>query len=214
MKICNKCKIEKKYILFNKKSSSYDRYDNICKDCKKIMNKEYYSKNTKTKIQYATNYYKSNQMYDKLKEYYVKHHKQYYIENKDKILEYNNRYHYISYNNISEFKIKKTLRTRFHHVVKGYKIKSILNILGCTLEYFQHHISQQFKLEMTWENHGKIWEIDHIIPCDSFDLTDIEQQKQCFHYSNMQPLFKTTEIAKSFGYINEIGNRNKSNKYE
>ena len=41
---------------------------------------------------------------------------------------------------------------------------------------------------MNWSNHGSYWEIDHIIPCDSFDLTDIEQQKQCFHYTNLQPL--------------------------
>ena len=27
-----------------------------------------------------------------------------------------------------------------------------------------------------------------IIPCDSFDLTNIEQQKQCFYYTNLQPL--------------------------
>jgi hypothetical protein len=61
---------------------------------------------------------------------------------------------------------------------------------------------------MNWDNHGIIWEIDHIKPCASFDLSDIEQQKQCFHYTNLQPLFKTTDIAESFGY-DEAGNRNK-----
>ena len=25
---------------------------------------------------------------------------------------------------------------------------------------------------MSWGNHGEIWEIDHIKPCASFDLTD------------------------------------------
>ena len=65
---------------------------------------------------------------------------------------------------------------------------------------------------MTWENHGKIWEIDHILPCASFDLTILEEQKKCFHYTNMQPLFTTTEIAKSFGYIDQIGNKNKGKK--
>ena len=74
----------------------------------------------------------------------------------------------------------------------------------------KQHLESQFKPEMNWENHGKIWEIDHIKPCISFDLTNIEQQKQCFHYTNLQPLFKTSELAESFGYINEIGNRNKS----
>jgi hypothetical protein len=62
---------------------------------------------------------------------------------------------------------------------------------------------------MTWDNHGDVWEIDHIIGCINFDLTDIEQQKKCFHYTNLQPLFKTSGIAKKFGYTNEIGNRDK-----
>jgi len=38
--------------------------------------------------------------------------------------------------------------------------------------------------------------------------TIIKQTQQ--YYTNLQPLFKTTEIAKSLGYINEMGNRNKS----
>ncbi len=42
-----------------------------------------------------------------------------------------------------------------------------------------------------------------------FDLTKEEEQKLCFHYTNLQPLFKTTQIANSLGY-NEIGNRDKS----
>ena len=46
----------------------------------------------------------------------------------------------------------------------------------------------------------------------SLYLLNKEEQKQCFNFTNFQPLFKTTEIAKSFRYINEIGNREKSNK--
>ncbi len=65
---------------------------------------------------------------------------------------------------------------------------------------------------MTWENYGKVWEIDHIIPCSRFDLSKEGEQKKCFHYSNLQPLFKTTDIAQEYGYLNEIGNRNKYNK--
>lgn len=85
------------------------------------------------------------------------------------------------------------------------------NLLGCLIEECKKHLEVQFKPEMNWNNHGMIWEIDHIKSCSSFDLTDIEQQKQYFHYTNLQPLFKTTEIAESFGY-NELGNRNKSDK--
>ena len=43
---------------------------------------------------------------------------------------------------------------------------------------------------MSWNNYGfDTWHIDHIIPCDKFDLTDPKQQEQCFHYTNLQPLW-------------------------
>lgn len=61
-------------------------------------------------------------------------------------------------------------------------------LIGCTKEILMHHIESQFKLGMSWENKGQ-WEIDHIRPCASFDLTDPAQQKRCFHYSNLQPLW-------------------------
>jgi hypothetical protein len=93
---------------------------------------------------------------------------------------------------------------------KTDKITKTEILLGCSFNDCKQYLEQQFKPEMNWDNHGEVWEIDHIKPCDSFDLTDIEQQKQCFHYNNTQPLFKTTSIAESFGY-NEIGNRDKSN---
>ena len=32
-------------------------------------------------------------------------------------------------------------------------------------------------------------EIDHIKPCKLFDLTKEEEQRECFHYTNCQPLW-------------------------
>ena len=31
--------------------------------------------------------------------------------------------------------------------------------------------------------------IDHIIPCIKFDLSKLEEQEKCFHYTNLQPLW-------------------------
>ena len=44
---------------------------------------------------------------------------------------------------------------------------------------------------MTGEIH-----IDHIKPCASFDLTDPAQQKECFNYKNLQPLWAFDNISK------------------
>ena len=48
---------------------------------------------------------------------------------------------------------------------------------------------------MTWKNHG-IWHVDHIRPCASFDLTKDEEQRECFHYKNLQPLWGPDNLAK------------------
>jgi hypothetical protein len=49
---------------------------------------------------------------------------------------------------------------------------------------------------MTKENHGKVWHMDHILPCVSFDLSNINQQKKCFHYTNLQALFVHENLSK------------------
>lgn len=55
---------------------------------------------------------------------------------------------------------------------------------------------------MSWENYGFYgWHIDHIKPCSKFDLTDPKQQEQCFHYSNLQPLWAIENFKKSDKYV-------------
>ncbi len=49
---------------------------------------------------------------------------------------------------------------------------------------------------MAWNNHGTFWHIDHIKPCCKFDLSKPEEQAKCFHYSNMQPLLISENMAK------------------
>ena len=63
-----------------------------------------------------------------------------------------------------------------------------MKLVGCLIEFLIEYIEDKFTSEMNWDNYGTYWEIDHIIPCDSFDLTVPEEQKVCFHYLNLQPL--------------------------
>lgn len=50
---------------------------------------------------------------------------------------------------------------------------------------------------MIWSNYGSYWHVDHIIPCSSFDLTNPEEQKKCFHFTNLQPLTAVDNMRKS-----------------
>jgi hypothetical protein len=117
-----------------------------------------------------------------------------------------------------QFKIKQLLRGRYLDALKRHtsggkvnKSHSAIDLIGCTIDEYVEYLENLFYPEMTWENHGTVWEIDHIKPCDAFNLIDPDEQKTCFHYSNTTPLFKTTEIAISLGYNNILGNRNKNN---
>jgi hypothetical protein len=104
------------------------------------------------------------------------------------------------------FKILTMLRKRICNVLKSKKNKKCfksVELLGCSIEHCKKHLESKFKEGMKWENHGKKgWHIDHIIPCVSFDLTDPEQQKKCFHYTNLQPLWWQENLAKGSKILN------------
>lgn len=75
------------------------------------------------------------------------------------------------------------------------------DLIGCTMDDFKKWISSQFKDGMSWENYGyNGWHIDHIRPCASFDLTKSEEQKRCFHYTNLQPLWAKPNRSKGSFY--------------
>jgi len=38
-------------------------------------------------------------------------------------------------------------------------------------------------------------------PCASFDLADPEEQKKCFHWTNLQPLWALDNIRKGAKYV-------------
>jgi hypothetical protein len=71
------------------------------------------------------------------------------------------------------------------------------DLLGCSIEDLKKHLEASFEPGMTWDNwQHDGWHIDHIRPCASFDLTDPGQQRQCFHYTNLQPLWAADNIRK------------------
>ena len=94
------------------------------------------------------------------------------------------------------FRIKQILYRRINHAIKdNYKSKRTMELIGCSTNYLLNYLESQFDDEMSWSNYGA-WHIDHILPCCSFDLSQPEQQKICFHYSNLQPLWARDNLMK------------------
>lgn len=75
-------------------------------------------------------------------------------------------------------------------------LESPSNLIGCNREQLCSHIEMQLRDGMSWQNYGS-WHIDHKRPVSSFDLTKLDEQRSCFHYSNLQPLWGHENLRKS-----------------
>jgi hypothetical protein len=134
-----------------------------------------------------------------IKLYHKQYDKEYRLKNKEILNKKKKEYLKNKYQKNPSFRIKCNLRRRIHNTLKNNKKSTnSINLLGCDIDFARKYIESQFKEGMTWDNHGKFgWHIDHIIPCASFDLSDPEQQKICFHYTNLQPLWWMENLKKS-----------------
>lgn len=91
-----------------------------------------------------------------------------------------------------EYKIMMNLRSRLWNIIKSNNKGHMDELICCDREFLIKHIESLWTNGMNWQNHGagkNKWQIDHIIACDYFDLTKKIEQEQCFHYSNLQPMW-------------------------
>tara|TARA_B100001059_G_scaffold81812_1_gene79898 strand:+ start:2049 stop:2765 length:717 start_codon:yes stop_codon:yes gene_type:complete len=102
-------------------------------------------------------------------------------------------------------RMKSRLRARLRQALNG-KLKSAttMELLGCDIDYFVNYIKNQLQPGMTLDN----VEIDHMMPCASFDLIKVEEQKACFHYTNLQPLSKHENGSKGAKIVYDMIWRN------
>ena len=186
---CCKCQLPRTDEYFCKTGRYYAngecRLSSICKKCeilrsdktkRKVYNKKHYHKNSANLKQYA-------------KEYRQTHRASI------------NRYVNQRLKNDPGYRVRHHLGSRIRSALEKYKKRGYgkaaktMDLLGCTISEFMAYMGAQFVHGMTWDNYGE-WHIDHIIPCVVFDLTDPVEQKQCFHYSNLQPLWAKDNYEK------------------
>lgn len=184
-------------------------YESINREKRLNYYKEYRSKNIDKKKQMAKDRYEKNkeEIKRQRREYYKKdpeRHKKivsiYGKANKDKLLAGKRINHKRKKETDLNYKVMKTLRGRLTAAIKkkGERHAKTKELIGCTIKELIIRIESMFWPGMTWQNHGVHgWHVDHIIPCDKFDLTNEEEQRKCFHYTNLQPLWAADNIRKS-----------------
>ncbi|MFO7969960.1 MAG: hypothetical protein R6U15_07635 [Candidatus Izemoplasmatales bacterium] len=154
---------------------------------------KWYQDNKEKHNQLTKDYYQEN------KEKIQEQHREYYQKNKDKVNK--KRKEKLKIDN--KFKIRKNLGGRLRGALKGNtKSSSITKLIGCSLEKLKNYLESQFKPGMSWDNYGRkkgieCWEIDHIVPCIKFDLSKESEQRKCFFFKNLQPLWAKENQSKN-----------------
>ena len=150
--------------------------------------------------------------YQKTKEVAKERAKNYYYENRDKRLvqiselqkqkrEQINQWRRNRERDVPEFKLANNIRKQVCKALsRNQKSCKSFDLIGCSPLDLRQHLEQHFDSRMSWENYGSYWHVDHIRPLASFDLSDPDQQKRAFHWSNLQPLSASENRKKGAFY--------------
>ena len=196
-KECSKIKNRNSYRKHKEKRKTYERRYSIDNKIKISERAKNYYRNNREKIQrYKRQWQKNNS--DRLS----KKQKQYRMDHLVERREYERN----RKNNDLNYRILNNLRSRLYYAFKSQgakKCEHTTQLLGCSIDELKQHIRSQFLNGMTFDNYGKgnkKWSIDHIRPCSSFDLSDFEQQKLCFHHANLKPMWNLDNFSKNSFY--------------
>ena len=214
-KICTLCDQTKLIEQFGKHKQMKGGHLNQCKSCRSAYMKSYEMKNKEKRIEKSKEYYEIHK--EQIKERVRNHWK----DNANEI----NQMRRSKYENDEEYR-KKVLnecsksnakcrpnrnknakdnktpsyylelcRKRMWHAFHGREAKSDKTkaLLGCDGEFLKQYLEGTKVVGKDYSNAH----IDHIIPCSSFDFSDEEQQKKCFHYTNLQLLPANENLKKS-----------------
>ena len=198
---CKTCNINKPIVDFYRNGKFYKTN---CKECDKKHSAEYKAKNLDKVREVNREYGRKNK--NEREEYQ----KEYYQNNRDLILEKAKIYWSKKQNKERKalrkreqwlgdenLRISSNCRGRIYRALKGQKkSKSTEKLVGCSFSELKIYLQNKFLEGMSWSNYGE-WHIDHILPCASFDLSKIEEQEKCFHYTNLQPLWGIDNLIKS-----------------
>jgi hypothetical protein len=175
-RLCSKCKEMK---------DDFPHKKTYCRQCGNEMCRDYKRRN-KEKIAAYNKIYKEEH-----KEEVSVYNHNYNLENREAIQERQTRTQRERKKNDAKFNISKKYRSKVQKdVKKKFDIDDNISkeLYSCESNLIKEWFKSLFTDEMTWDNHGEVWHIDHIKPCASYDVTKEEELKACFHWSNLRPV--------------------------
>jgi hypothetical protein len=161
-------------------------YGSKCKPCYYV-----HQKNLKKKNQTNKKYYRKNR--EKMLEYS----KNYVNDNREKTREKKRRWRKKKRETDPTFKLWENARKRIWKILHNKKPTNTDKLIGTTPLEYKEWLEYTFTDEMTWQNYGTYWHIDHVIPLAKHNLEDKNEIFKAFNWKNCRAEPKTFNILKN-----------------
>jgi hypothetical protein len=167
----------------SKQTPRYEKCTKLCPTCKHERQKARCRRYKATNSDYISQY---NQQYKSVhKDEISSYNHNYNKENREAITAYRRDRE----QNDPVFRMRLACASRISAMIREKKADyKTMELLGCSYEHLKKWIEFQSSSEITLDNYGSYWHLDHVIPCAKFDLSKDEEIKKCFHWTNVQPL--------------------------
>lgn len=222
MKKCYVCGTFKDLDSFHKDKNSLDGHTYKCKECAKGNSRKWYKNNKdRARASYKERYARNkDEIIKKVKEWCAKNpdkrfaiHRRWYEEHKEEQKERNcersnnKRSHINDLARKYQSFLRQNPKWRITKNISRGISKSIAcgkngmhweAIVGYNASTLIAYLENLFCEGMTWDNYGKAWHIDHIIPISAFNFSstsDIDF-KRCWSLKNLRPLWAVDNLRK------------------
>lgn len=105
------------------------------------------------------------------------------------------------------YKLRGGMGSRIRTSLKGNKGgRHWEGLVNYTLKDLKKHLEKQFTDEMSWDNYGTYWHLEHIIPISAFNFSNPKHIdfRRCWELSNLRPLEKIENLSKGGKLIKDF----------
>jgi len=193
-KECGKCHIIKPITEFYVEKKRKKRRNSYCKDCMKKYVSEWVKRNKEKKREQKKRWSENN------KERIRERRNEWKRKNPERQRKNARECMRRMYNKNPCFRLARNTGKRVRKSLSyGKNGQSWERLLGFTCLQLKKHLEKQFTPEMSWENYGPVWHIDHIVPISAFNFTKPEDLdfKRCWSLKNLRPLLAEENWAKN-----------------
>jgi hypothetical protein len=182
LKRCTKCTTWKALRGFSKQKAKWDKLNPWCKGCCAL----YYEENKESIAAKQRSYKRKNA--EKISSYLRKYNEQ----NKEKIKQLRKE----SRKENPTYRLTGNMRNALRQSLKKAKLKKnnrTFKYISCSPSFLLERL-EKMRIE---RGLGEDYHIDHMMPIDSFDLTNAEELRCCWNWSNLQALSPKENREKS-----------------